>query len=56
MVTAATVVCAGVEQGIVLALVLSLLQHVRRSYEPHTAVILHDDQDHWRMEIPSPAR
>jgi len=54
MVTGATVVCAGVEQGIVLALVLSLLQHVRRSYEPNTAVILHDEADHWRMDKPEP--
>ncbi len=54
MVTGATVICAGVEQGIVLALVLSLLQLVRRSYQPHTAVILHDEADHWRLEKPEP--
>lgn len=53
--TAAMVVLVGVEQGIVLALVLSLLQHMRRSYQPHTAVILRDPTDEWRMEkaIPS---
>jgi len=34
LVTAATVVIIGVEQGIILAVVLSLLQHVRRSYRP----------------------
>jgi sulfate permease, SulP family len=49
MTTAATVVLVGVEFGILLALVLSLLQFVRRSYHPHTAVILRDDRDHWRM-------
>jgi MFS superfamily sulfate permease-like transporter len=54
MVTAVTVICVGVEQGIVLALILSLLQHVRRSYQPVTAVILRDDTDHWRMEKPGP--
>jgi len=54
MATAVTVVCAGVEQGIMLALVLSLLQHVRRSYQPHTAVILRDDLDQWRMETLAP--
>ncbi len=54
MITGAMVVCAGVEQGIILALVLSLLQHVRRSYQPHTAVIMHDETDHWRMEKPEP--
>src|SRR5262249_1282750 len=38
LVTAVTVVLLGVEQGIIVAVVLSLLQHVRRSYRPHTAV------------------
>jgi MFS superfamily sulfate permease-like transporter len=49
-VTAVTVVAFGVEQGILLALALSLLQHVRHSYEPHTALILPDPTQHWRME------
>jgi MFS superfamily sulfate permease-like transporter len=56
VVTAATVVLVGVEQGILLAMVLSLLQHVRRSYKPHMAVILRDDVDHWRMEQPVPGK
>lgn len=56
VITAATVVFAGVEQGILLALVLSLLQHVRRSYQPHTAVILRDPIDHWRMEPAVPGK
>jgi sulfate permease, SulP family len=47
--TAAVVVIVGVEQGILFALILSLLQFVRRSYQPHTAVILQDDRDRWRM-------
>jgi MFS superfamily sulfate permease-like transporter len=50
LVTAATVVFAGVEEGILLAVVLSLLQHVRRSYHPHAAMIVRDAEDHWRME------
>jgi sulfate permease, SulP family len=54
--TAATVVFVGVGQGIFLAVVLSLLQHVRRSYRPHTGVILHDDVDQWRMEEAVPGR
>ena len=54
--TAATVVFAGVEQGIFLAVVLSLLQHVRRSYRPHTAVILQDEEDQWRMEEAVPGK
>jgi len=48
--TAATVVLVGVEQGIILSLLLSLLRLVRHSYEPHTAVILHDAAEHTRME------
>jgi high affinity sulfate transporter 1 len=54
--TAATVVLAGVEQGIILAMVLSLLQHVRRSYRPHTAVIMGGEPDHWRMEETLPGK
>ncbi|HUJ65168.1 MAG TPA: SulP family inorganic anion transporter [Acidimicrobiales bacterium] len=36
---AATVVVVGVEQGIVLAIVASLIDHLRRSYRPPTAVL-----------------
>jgi MFS superfamily sulfate permease-like transporter len=50
LVTAATVIFAGVEQGIILAVVLSLLQHVRRSYRPSAAVIVRDALDHWRLD------
>jgi MFS superfamily sulfate permease-like transporter len=50
LITAATVVFVGVEQGILLAAILSLLQHVRRSYRPHTAVIVQDPLEQWRME------
>jgi SulP family sulfate permease len=56
LVTAATVIFVGVEQGIFLAVALSLLQHVRRSYRPHTAVIVQDQVDHWRMEEAVPGR
>jgi len=54
--TAATVVLVGVKQGILLAVVLSLLQHVRRSYQPHTGVILRDASDNWEMEEPVPGK
>jgi high affinity sulfate transporter 1 len=56
VVTAATVVLAGVGQGILLALVLSLLDHVRHGYRPQTAVILSDPGEHWRMESVAPGR
>ena len=55
-VTAITVVGIGVEQGILLALVLSLLGHVRHSYKPHTALILPDATEHWRMERVTPGK
>jgi MFS superfamily sulfate permease-like transporter len=50
--TAATVALVGVEQGILLALALSLLRHVSHSYHPHTAVLVRDEADNW---IPVPA-
>jgi len=46
--TAAVVVAIGVEQGILLAMALSLLRHVRHSYRPHTAVLVDDGGGHWR--------
>ena len=56
LVTAATVVFVGVEQGIILAVVLSLLQHVRRSYRPHTGVVVQDQVDHWQVQEAVPGR
>lgn len=56
IVTAATVVVFGVEQGILLAVVLSLLQHVRRSYRPHTAVVVHDAAGRWEYEDAVPGK
>jgi MFS superfamily sulfate permease-like transporter len=56
LVTAAAVVILGVEQGIILAVVLSLLQHVRRSYRPQTGVLVRDAADHWRIEDPLPVK
>jgi len=47
--TAAVVVGIGVGQGIVLAMGLSLLRHVRHSYRPHTAVLVDDGAGHWRQ-------
>jgi len=37
--TAAAVVAFGVEQGILLAIALSLFRHVRHSYRPHTMML-----------------
>jgi sulfate permease, SulP family len=49
LMTAAVVVIVGVEQGIVLAMVVSLLRIVRHSYHPHTAVLIEDERGIWRM-------
>ncbi len=56
LLTAASVVFLGVKEGILLAVVVSLLQHVRHGYQPHTAVILHDVVEHWRMESVAPGK
>jgi SulP family sulfate permease len=47
--TAAIVVLVGVEQGIVLAMILSLLRIVRHSYHPHTAVLVETESGIWRL-------
>src|SRR5262245_19845522 len=47
LVTAAAVVFIGVEPGILLAMGLSLLRHVRHSYRPYTAVLVEGDDGHW---------
>jgi MFS superfamily sulfate permease-like transporter len=55
LVTAATVILFGVEQGIILAVVLSLLQHVRRNYRPLTGVLVHD-ADGWQLAEALPGK
>jgi high affinity sulfate transporter 1 len=52
LVTALTVVVFGVEQGILLAVVLSLLQHVRHSYRPQIGLMVQDAGGTWRLEEP----
>jgi sulfate permease, SulP family len=47
--TAVVVVLVGVEQGIVLAMVLSLLRIVQHSYHPHTAVLTRDEGGIWQL-------
>ena len=48
LITALVVVAVGVEQGILLAMALSLLRHVRHSYRPHTAVLVEQAEGMWR--------
>ncbi|MGA2187183.1 MAG: SulP family inorganic anion transporter [Steroidobacteraceae bacterium] len=52
VITAATVVALGVEQGILLAIALSLFRHVRHSYRPHTMMFEPDAAGRW---VPVPA-
>jgi len=51
-VTAAAVIAIGVEPGILLAIALSLLRHVRHSYRPHTMVLTPSAGGRWE---PAPA-
>jgi SulP family sulfate permease len=50
--TAAIVVFLGVEQGIVLAIVASIIDHLRRAYRPATAVIEPDEGDRGFHGVP----
>jgi sulfate permease, SulP family len=47
--TAAVVLLVGVEQGIVLSMVLSLLRVVRHSYHPHSGVLIADGTGAWKL-------
>ena len=52
LVTTAAVAAAGVEQGVLLAITLSLLYHVRHSYRPHTMVLRPDPGGPW-LTVPA---
>ncbi len=52
--TAAAVPGIGVEQGILLAIGLSLIRHVRHSYHPHTMVLLPDPEGGWLTKPAQP--
>jgi SulP family sulfate permease len=47
--TAAVVLLVGVEQGIVLAMVVSLLRVVQHSYHPHSGVLIEDGSGSWKL-------
>ena len=47
--TAAVVVLVGVEQGIVIAMVVSLLRVIQHSYHPHSGVLVADGSGVWKM-------
>jgi len=50
LITALMVVFVGVEQGILLAIVLSLIDHTRRGYRPQNAVLVPAESGVWRAQ------
>lgn len=52
--TAAVVVGVGVERGIVLAMVVSLLRVVHHSYRPHSGVLVADGSGFWKLAPVAP--
>jgi SulP family sulfate permease len=52
--TTLVVITAGVEVGIVLAMVLSLLRIVHHSYHPRTGVMIPDEANVWKLIPPTP--
>jgi SulP family sulfate permease len=47
LITALMVVTVGVEQGILLAIALSLIEHTRHGYRPKTAVLVRGESGAW---------
>ncbi len=57
LITTVVVVVVGVEQGILLAMVLSLLDHVRRGYRPKNTVVVAHEGGGWQTApVSSPAQ
>ena len=54
VVTAVVVIAVGVEEGIVLAMAMSLLRIVHHSYHPHTGVMMADANKTWKIVPPAP--
>jgi high affinity sulfate transporter 1 len=50
VITALMVVFVGVEQGILLAIVLSLIDHTRRGYRPKNVVLVPTGSGEWRAQ------
>lgn len=56
LVTTATVVFFGVELGLALAVILSLLMHVRQNYRPPCGVLMHGPKGEWEIDAPEPGK
>lgn len=52
LITAAFVILVGVEEGIVLAMVMSLLRIVHHSYHPRSGVLIDESDDTWKLAAP----
>jgi MFS superfamily sulfate permease-like transporter len=50
LITTLMVVFFGVEQGILLAIVLSLIDHTRRGYRPRNALLVPDEAGTWHAQ------
>ncbi len=48
--TAAGVVFIGVEQGVLLAVVASIIDHLRHSYDPRSSVLVKSKAGHWQSQ------
>jgi MFS superfamily sulfate permease-like transporter len=48
LLTAAAVVGLGVEYGIILAIVASMIDHLRHSYSPLNSILVKSAEGHWR--------
>ncbi|HEY6422753.1 MAG TPA: SulP family inorganic anion transporter [Pseudonocardiaceae bacterium] len=48
LLTATAVVFIGVEQGVLLAIVASIVDHLRHSYDPRSSVLVKSSAGHWQ--------
>lgn len=57
LITAAAVVVLGVKQGIIVAVLASMVDHLRHSYRPRSSVLVKSAAGHWRsMPVSAGAR
>jgi SulP family sulfate permease len=54
LLTAVAVVALGVEYGIVLAVIASIVDHLRHSYSPLNSVLVKSPEGHWRITPVAP--
>jgi sulfate permease, SulP family len=52
--TAVAVVALGVEQGLAVAVVASVVEHLRHSYNPTTSVLTRAEHGHWQNAVVTP--